>query len=122
MLIGIGNKGCGFVMKKKSRCKYYKKHIFDIVVDISQLDCWRNHLHENDYNYKYIIAHNSELDIPKYLQNILIGHNLKFYVSKVLDCPESFDEGCVIFKFESAEFPGIVRYSGNYFDDNQNAL
>jgi len=43
----------------------------------------------------------------------LVMNDLHFYITKVLECPEEFDEGLIIFKFESLEFPEIVRYSGN---------
>ena len=53
-------------------------------------------------------------EIPNYIKEIIFEFGLQFYVSKVIDCPEEFDEGSIIFKFESLEFHDIVKYSGNY--------
>jgi len=109
-------------MKKISKRKYYKKHTCDIAFDISQSNYWRQQLYESDYNHKFLINRDSKMHISKYLHKILIGHNLNFYISKVLERLEHFDEGCIIFKFESVEFPDIKEYSGNYFGDHQNIL
>ena len=69
------------------------------------------------YDKKFLINADSEFHFPEQTKPLFLEHNLQFYVSKVLDCPDKFDEGCIIFKFESLEFPRIVRYSGNYFGE-----
>ena len=40
-------------------------------------------------------------------------NNLQFIVKKVKLCPVQFDEGMIVFKFQSKEFPDIIRFSGN---------
>ena len=100
------------MLKKKSKLKLYKRHIADVVIDISQVEYWRQRLFSERYDKKFLISSDSE-NIPKFLKNVLLGHSLQFLVSKVIECPEQFDDGCIIFKFESVEFPEIVMYSGN---------
>ena len=103
---------------EKQRLKLYNKEwIDDIVLDISQSKCWRQLLFSADYNQKFLINADTVCEYPTHFvgtKNMIINHKLQFYVSKVLECPEDFDEGAVIFKFESAEFPEVMRYSGNY--------
>jgi len=104
------------------RANLFKRHIGDVVMDISQSNHWRQLLFSSEYNKKHLINSDSEFHFPNHTKTPLLEHNLKFYVSKVLECPEEFDEWCVIFKFESIEFPEITQYSGNYFGEFQNIL
>jgi len=71
-----------------------------------------------------LVNSDSEFKFSEYTRPPLLKHNLQFYASKVLECPEEFpvssDPGCVIFKFEALEFPDIVKYSGNYFGEDGN--
>ena len=98
---------------KKSRLKLYKKYIEDITLEISQSNYWRELLFNNDYNKKFLISSESQHEIPNYIKPLIFNFKLQFYVSKVLEYPEEFDEGSIIFMFEALEFPSVVRYSGN---------
>jgi hypothetical protein len=93
--------------------EYYENYIVDVVLEISQASYWRGLLFNGEYNKKYLISQSSIDKIPKYIKNLFIDHDLKFYVSKVMDCPIEFDFWLVIFKFEAFEYPDIVHYSGN---------
>ena len=99
---------------EKRRVKLYNRLIPSVAMDISQSHYWRQLLFASDYDQKFLINSNSQFHFPNNPSKIFIDHNLQFYVSKVLECPEMFDEICIIFKFESLEFPQITQYSGNY--------
>jgi len=98
---------------KKERVRLYSEYIYDIVIEVSQSNYWRRLLFSSDYDQKFLINSDSEFHSPKFIRPVLLEHNLRFYVSKVSECPEEFDEGLVIFKFEPLEFPEIIHYSGN---------
>jgi len=100
-------------MRGTQRLELYEENIFDIVGDISQSEYWRKLLFSNDYDVKFIINSDTVCDIPEYVKRRLREHSLQFYVSKVLECPEEVDDGWIIFKFESLEFPYVVGYSWN---------
>ncbi len=59
------------------------------------------------------ISCNSCLELPIYIRNDVLLNNLVFCVEVVDDCPETFDEGMVIFKFYSKDYPEVCSYSGN---------
>jgi len=99
---------------EKTRFELHEFYIFEVVADISQSNYWRQVLLVGDYEQKFMIGENSKYSIPTCLEDVIRKNNLQYYVSKVLKCPEEFDEGAVIFKFEAVEFPEIVRFSGNY--------
>jgi len=103
------------IISEKQKIKIYQKYIFDVGLEISQSNYWRNLLFSSDYNFKFLFDQNTEHEIPEYLKmkKEIFDYNLQFYISKVLECPEEFAEGCIIFKFESVEFPQVVSYSGN---------
>ena len=116
----LGGGGRRSQMSKADRKLKHENYIFDIVADVSQSEYWRSLLFSGGYNELHLISANTMGDIPDYNKKALADDNLQFYVSKVLECPEEFDEGAVIFKFEPVEFPEIERYSGNYFGDGYN--
>jgi len=103
-------------MDKISRRKRYKDYIADIVLEISQTSYWRSLLFNSRYNEKYLVSKDSIDKIPDYAKKAFLEYDLKFYVSKVTECPEKFDPGLVIFKVEAFEYPDIARYSGNNSD------
>ena len=92
-------------------------YLFDVALDISQSNYWRQLLFSSRYDKKFLISAETE-GVPKSLKNILLGYNLQYFVSRVLDCPVEFDEGLVIFKFEAVDFPTVTRYSGNFVGMN----
>ena len=96
------------------RLKLCEEHIENVALWVSQSNYWRRILFSAAYNQRILIKPDTICDVPNYIKNIILNYDLQFYASKVLDCPEDFDEGAIIFKFESVEFPEIVRYSGNY--------
>ena len=100
-------------MSVTQRLELYENYIFDVAVDISQSEYWRKLLFSNNYDVKFIINSDTVCDIPEYVQCRLREHNLQFYVSKVLEHPEKVDDGWIIFKFESVEFPYVAKYTWN---------
>ena len=51
--------------------------------------------------------------IPEYVRDVIVSNGLVFNIQKTDDCEERFDEGLVVFRFSSAEYPDIVSFSGN---------
>jgi len=102
---------------RNRRRQLYRKSIVDVALEISQSDYWRQLLFSNWYNKKFMFSSETEYEIPDYLKtiSIIFEHDLQFYVSKVSECHVRYlkEDGYVIFKFQSVEFPEIVQYSGN---------
>jgi len=100
---------------RKHRRQLYKNSIFDIALDISQSDFWRELLFSSNYGEKFLINSNSEFHFPNTTMPLVIRCDLQFYVSKVKKCPVRYmvEDGFVIFKFQSLEFPEVVQYTGN---------
>ncbi len=92
----------------------YKKYIDDITMEISQSNEWRELIKNSEFDKYYIVSKDSILPLPEYIKNAVIKNNLQFYVSKVKECDEEFDDDLIIFKFQSVEYKDIVRYSGNW--------
>lgn len=65
------------------------------------------------YNEKLEISYRNPTAIPKYIQKDITIYKLEFEVMRVNSCREYFDKELEIFKFQSKEFPVIVRYTGN---------
>lgn len=65
------------------------------------------------YNEKLEISYRNPTEIPKYIQKNITIYRLEFEVMRVNSCIEYFDKELEIFKFQSKEFPVIVRYTGN---------
>lgn len=65
------------------------------------------------YNEKLEISYRNPTEIPKYIQKDITIYRLEFEVMRVNSCIEYFDKELEIFKFQSKEFPVIVRYTGN---------
>lgn len=100
--------------KKKMRKKIYQRLIDDVALEISQNSYWRKTLFSSSLEVKLEVSYRSLSNIPIYIQDIFSIHKLEFLVSKVSSSPsEHFDEGLIIFKFESKEYPKITRFSGN---------
>ena len=93
--------------------KFYEKYIEDVVKGISQDNLWRKRLFEGHYNEQFLVSFRELEEVPCQLWTIFSQYGLEFIVSKVHSCPEPFDEGLIIFKFEANGFPHLVRYSGN---------
>lgn len=91
----------------------YLEIIEDVALDISQTQFWRNIIFNSEYEQRILISKQDLDQIPEYIKSIFVEDDLMFLVSKVSECPEEFDEGRVIFKFESLPFGSIVRYTGN---------
>lgn len=111
-LIGI-NKKEGRILNRRLRKKIHKKYLEDVTLEVSMSKIWRNRLFESDYEEGYLLSIENKNDIPQYLAKIFNMYNLKYIVTKVKSCPEYFDEGLVVFKVNSKDFPNLVRYSGN---------
>ena len=100
-------------MNKKSLYEVYLEKVEDVAFDISQTSYWRNKILKNNFEERILISKKDKEYIPQYIKYIFTELDLMFLVSKTEHCPESFDEGSIIFKFESLPFPSIVRYTGN---------
>ena len=100
-------------MNEKSLYEIYSETIEDVALDISQTSYWREKLFKSNYEERMLISKKDEEHIPQYIKHIFTELNLMFLVSKTKYCPELFDKGSVIFKFESLPFPSIVRFTGN---------
>lgn len=92
----------------------HAEYIDDVMIDFSQSGYWRIKLFQAQYGEKFLISHGYPGTIPEPLREAFRKHDLRYYVSKVADCPDKFLEGSVIFKFEAAEHPPLVHYSGNF--------
>ena len=65
------------------------------------------------YNEKLEITYRSPTEIPKYIRKDITIYQLEFEVMRISSCREYFDKELEIFKFQSKEFPAIIRYTGN---------
>lgn len=93
--------------------KFCEKYLEDVMREISQDDLWRERLFEGQYNKRFLLTFKELEEVPCRLWSAFSQYGLEFFVSKVHSCPEEFDEGLIIFKFEAKEFPHVVGYSGN---------
>ena len=100
-------------MNKRMSKKLYKKYMLDIVCDISQSSQWRKALFNLTQDQYLLICKDSEIALPAYIERYFRRHNLQYSVRTVEMCPESFDEGMIIFEFAPLLFPDIKHYSGN---------
>ena len=93
--------------------KLHEKYIEDVVREVSKDSLWRKRLFAGQYNERFLISFKDLEELPCNLWTTFSQYGLEFYVSKVDSCPEEFDEGLIIFKFEANLFSHIVSYSGN---------
>lgn len=100
-------------MRKRLRKKIYQYYFDDILIDISQSSYWRKKLFESKYFEEFILTYENLDEIPENLRDDFKKNKLKYYVSKVISCPEEFDEALIIFKFKANGFKNLIRYSGN---------
>lgn len=100
-------------MENKLLRKKYIENIEDVAFDISQSEYWRTKIFNCEYNQRILISKKDVEKIPDYIKHIFTEEKLMFLVSKVKECPEPFDEGSIIFKFESLPFTSITRFTGN---------
>lgn len=68
---------------------------------------------EQSYNEKLEITYRNPTEIPKYIQKEITIYKLEFEVMRISSCKEFFDKELEIFKFQSKEFPAVIRYTGN---------
>lgn len=99
--------------RKKLCRKLYCGLINDVALEISLDSYWRGIIFAAGYNSPIEFGSDDSEKLPEYIKNQIICNKLKFIVRKVSSCGENFDDGLVIFKFQSAEFKDIVDYSGN---------
>lgn len=93
--------------------KICEKYLEDVVAAVSQDSMWRTRLFEGPYNEPFLLTFKKLEELPYQLWTIFSQYGLEFFVSKVHSCPQKFDEGLIIFKFEAKGFSHVVRYSGN---------
>jgi hypothetical protein len=101
------------IMKFAIADKLHEKYLEDVTREVSQDPFWRKRLFEGECNDRFLITYKELEELPGPLWTIFSQYGLEFFVSKVHSCPEEFDEGLVIFKFEAKEFSHLVSYSGN---------
>lgn len=65
------------------------------------------------YHEKLEITYRNPDKVPKYIQKDIIIYKLEIEVMKISSCKEYFDKELEIFKFQSKEFPAVIRYTGN---------
>lgn len=99
--------------KKKVRKRLYKQFIEDVALEISLDAYWRRRILRQPYNEKFEITYRNPTEIPKYILKDVILYKLEFEVMRINSCREYFDKELEIFKFQSKEFPAIIRYTGN---------
>ncbi len=97
--------------------KFHEKYLEDVTMEISQDSLWRKRLFEGQYHEQFLATYKELAELPCRLWTIFSQYGLEFLVSKVQSCPETFDEGLIIFKFEAKGFSHLVRYSGNDRND-----
>lgn len=95
----------------------HEKYLADVVTEISQDSFWKKKIFWGRYEERFLITGRELEELPCLLWTSFSQYSLEFFVSKVHSCPETFEEGLVIFKFEAKEFPHIVSYSGNSQQD-----
>ncbi len=66
-----------------------------------------------EYDVPFDISYRDADELPEYIREPILRHRLEFQVMCVESCPEYYDDGLVIFKFQSKEFPIITAFSGN---------
>lgn len=99
--------------KKKMRKRICEMVLEDAAMEVSLIPSWRERLFSHPFGTKFLISCQNPDGVPAYVQAVMCRYQLQFYVSKVASCREKFDDGLVIFKFESKEYPRMVRFSGN---------
>ncbi len=100
------------VLLRKKRL--YREYIDFVALDVSVDDDFRKMLAEAPYDSAFEITRGN---VP---QCGFLPDGLVFLAEKVRECPVSFDEGLVIFKFYAKEFPHITAYSGNNLKQTRN--
>ena len=95
------------------RRNIYLECINDVALEISLSNIWRKHIFNLKKGEILQVSPNDKDIIPKYIKDVILNNNLIFCIQIVDSCEETFDEGLVIFKFYSEEFPEIISYSGN---------
>ena len=74
---------------------------------------YRKRILRQPYNEKLEVTYRNPTEIPKYIFKYITIYKLEFEVMRVCSCREYFDKELEIFKFQSKEFPAIMRYTGN---------
>lgn len=98
---------------KKLRKRLYKESIEDVALEVSLDAYWRKRILGQAYCEKLEITYRNPNEIPKYILKDITIYKLEFEVMRVSSCEEYFDKELEIFKFQSKEFPTIIRYTGN---------
>jgi len=106
-------KEVGNSMKFAIAEKLHEKHLEDAVLQVSQDSLWRKRLFDGQYNERFLITFRELEELPYSLWTTFSQYGLEYFVSKVHSCPEKFEDGAVIFKFEAKEFSHLIRYSVN---------
>ena len=70
-------------MKRRVRKKLYKRHLFNVAIDVSQLHDWRRRLLESDCDVRYRLDHDSPKNVQVFEKDALKQHRLIYIVSKV---------------------------------------
>lgn len=94
------------------RKKLYLKIIEDVALEISVSSFWRKQIFESNGKPIKISSFDVQF-LPEYIKEDITKNELSFRVKVVDECDERFDDGLIIFKFYSEEYPDVIAYSGN---------
>ncbi len=95
------------------REQIYSDNISDIAMEISISHVWRERIFALKGGEVLKLSANDKDIIPEYIRDVIVDNQLSFTIQIVDKYEEEYDEGLVIFKFSSDEFPKITAYSGN---------
>lgn len=100
------------------RRKLYCDLINDVALEISLDSYWRSIIFAAEYYSPIEIRFDDSERLPEYIKSLsannqIAWNKMRFTVQKVISCEKNFDDGLIIFKFQSAEFKDVVDYSGN---------
>jgi hypothetical protein len=94
------------------RKKIYMDCIDDAALEYSISKVWRKRIFALDRGEVLRIGASDEY-IPEYVREIITQNGLYFDVRLAQSGEADFDEGLVVFRFSSHEYPDVVSFSGN---------
>jgi hypothetical protein len=99
-----------------SRQELHRRYLFDITYEVSTTPTWRRALFAGGGGATFRVDAVTSRTLPRWLRRVLRRHRLAYDVTCVAQADtEGWEgyEGCIIFRFEAAEFPDIVTTSAN---------
>jgi len=90
----------------------HEKYLEDVAREVSQDSLWQQKLIAGQDDEQFLLTYKDLTELPCALWTTFSKYGLEFLASRVDSCPEKFDSGLTILKFEAKEFSRIVKYSG----------